>query len=248
MSPTRTHRYLHGLVRARFVVQDSLTGAYDLGPHLMELGAIAIGRIDPVRLATACIAELTERTDLASLICVWGSNGPTVIRCEPGKLAYAIHIREGSTLPMLRGASGKIFLAYEAPHTIEPYLTRELQVWNDAHTGAEKMTAAKVAALREEVRHHGLARASGEDNTRISALSAPVFDVSGRLALCITMFGIVGTFATAWDSPHALMLKEAGRSVSRQLGARDESAGPAGKPSGCSGGASTGRVNARGER
>jgi DNA-binding IclR family transcriptional regulator len=219
MSPTRTHRYLLGLIRARLVTQDSATGAYDLGPHLVELGAVAIGRVDAVRLATACISELTERTNLASLICVWGSNGPTVIRWEPGNLVYALRIREGSALPLLRGASGKIFLAYEAPATVRPFLKREIRAWNKVRSGPTAMTMERVAALREEVRRHGLARASGEDNARISAISAPVFDMNGRLALCMTLFGIVGTFSSEWGDPFARMLKDASISLSGRLGA-----------------------------
>jgi DNA-binding IclR family transcriptional regulator len=95
-----------------------------------------------------------------------------------------------------------------------------LRAWNETHPKAGAMTIASVAALRDEVRAHGVARARGEDNERLSAMSAPVFDVSGRLVMCISLFGIAGTFSTEWNGPIATILKGAGIALSRQLGAR----------------------------
>jgi DNA-binding IclR family transcriptional regulator len=220
MSATRTHRYLLGLIRTRLAEQNPVTGRYDLGSHIVELGVTALGRMDAVRLGTEVLADLTERTRLASLICVWGSNGPTVIRWEQSDLGSAVRIREGRNLPLLTSASGKTFLAYHGPAAIEPFLERDIAQWNEAHPKKEAMTRARVAAMRDEILRTGIARAIGEENPSFAGLSAPVFDVSGRLALCITLISTLGGFNTDYDGPPALILKEVTSMLSRKLGAQ----------------------------
>jgi len=219
MSATRTHRYLLGLIRTRLVEQNPVTGRYDLGSHIVELGVTALGRMDAVRLGTECLADLTERTRLPSLICVWGSNGPTVIRWEQSDLASAVRIREGRNTPLLTTASGKSFLAWHSPAALEPFLEREIAQWNARHSKKEAMTRARIQSMRDEILRTGLARAITEENPNLAALSAPVFDVSGRLALCITLISIAGSFNVDYDGPPAVTLKEVATSLSRRLGA-----------------------------
>jgi DNA-binding IclR family transcriptional regulator len=217
MSPTRTHRYLLGLAGTRLVEQNPVSGRYDLGSQILELGVTALGRVDAVRMATDVLTELSERTRLASLICVWGTNGPTVIRWEQADLASAVRIREGRNLPLLRSASGRVFLAYQKPAMVEPFVKRELAEWGASQ--AKDMGPKQVEALRNEVRRHGLGRNIGEEGTNLAALSAPVFDASGRMALCVTLISSIGSFAADYDGQAALDLKAVAADLSRRLGA-----------------------------
>jgi DNA-binding IclR family transcriptional regulator len=217
MSPTRTHRYLLGLAGTRLVEQNPVSGRYDLGPQIVELGVTALGRVDAVRMATDMLAELSERTRLASLICVWGTNGPTVIRWEQADLASAVRIREGRNLPLLRSASGRVFLTYEKPATVEPFVKRELAATNSIRGKSAK--PKDVESLREEVKRTGLGRNIGEEGGNLAALSAPVFDANGRLALCVTLISSLGSFSPDYDGPEAETLKSAAADLSRRLGA-----------------------------
>lgn len=219
MSPTRTHRYLLGLAGTRLVEQNPVSGRYDLGAQVVELGVAALGRVDAVRLATDALTDLSGRTRLASLICVWGTNGPTVIRWEQADLASAVRIREGRNLPLLRSASGRVFLAYQKPALIAPFVAREIAEWNARHGKGEAITEKQVEALQEEVRRHGLGRNVGEEGNNLAALSAPVFDASGRIALTVTVISSLGSFDPAYDSPAAHILKSVAADLSRRLGA-----------------------------
>lgn len=217
MSPTRTHRYLLGLAGTRLVEQNPMSGRYDLGSQILELGVTALGRVDAVRMATDALTELSERTRLASLICVWGTNGPTVIRWEQADLGSAVRIREGRNLPLLRSASGRVFLAYQKPATVEPFVKRELAEWEAKH--GKPMGPKQVEALREDVRRHGLGRNIGEEGNNLAALAAPVFDASGRIALSVTLISSLGSFEPDYDSAAAQELKAVAADLSRRLGA-----------------------------
>lgn len=219
MSPTRTHRYLLGLADTRLVEQNPVSGRYDLGSQIVELGVTALGRVDAVRMATDVLTELSERTRLASLISVWGTNGPTVIRWEQADLASAVRIREGRNLPLLRSASGRVFLTYQKPTTAEPFIKRELAEWNTTHGKAEQIGPKQVEALRDDVRRTGLGRNIGEEGNNLAALSAPVFDASGRIVLTITLISSLGSFSPDYDGPEAVALKSVAADLSRRLGA-----------------------------
>lgn len=234
MSPTRTHRYLLGLAGTRLVEQNPVSGRYDLGSQIVELGVTALGRVDAVRMATEVLPDLSARTRLASLVCVWGTNGPTVIRWEQADLASAVRIREGRNLPLLRSASGRVFLAYHTPALVEPFVKREITAWNARHDKAAAMGPARVTALREEVRRHGLGRNVGEEGNNLAALAAPVFDANGRLALCVTLISVIGSFSPEYDSLEAKALKQVAADLSRRLGAPSSAAGAARQAAGSS--------------
>ena len=113
MSVTRASRYVGTLAQSGFLVQDQKSGKFDLGPAILELGLFAFGRVDSIKLASDVMQRLTDDTRLVSILCVWGTNGPTVIRGERGQLDIAIRIREGINLSTVATATGWIFLAHQ---------------------------------------------------------------------------------------------------------------------------------------
>ncbi|HEY4135387.1 MAG TPA: helix-turn-helix domain-containing protein [Alphaproteobacteria bacterium] len=227
LSLSRAYRYLRALVDGGFVIQDKVSGHYDLGIEVLHLGLSAIGRVDPVRHALVAMRELTDRTGRATVLTIWGTNGPTVLRCEHGGLDIAFKIREGVNLPLLTTAAGKLFLSYLPPHVVQPILERELRVWNARHARKDAMTAAKVAALQQDVLRHGLSSSMGRFHPTHN-LCAPVFDAEGRLRLSLTLISVAGKNFPTYDGPVAEALKATAEEVSRHIGHRPAS--PAAKP------------------
>lgn len=219
MSPSRAYRYLRGLVDCGLVEQDPSSGRYDLGPEVLRLGLAAISRIDPVRQAIAALPDLTERTGLVSTLSIWGTHGPTVIRCEHATLSVPIRIREGIVLPLLATAAGNLFLAYEAPVLTAPLLEREIVEWNAIHKGRDAMTPRRIEELKAEIRKRGITRAVGERKPLHANLAAPVFGRDGKIELTITLIGVRGSYDVSYTGTTARILKEVARELSRKLGA-----------------------------
>lgn len=218
MSPSRTYRYLASLTQARFLEQDPGTGKYDLGPAAIELGISATARLNPIRMASELMSDLTDTVKLVSILSVWGSNGPTVIRAEVGRLETAIHVREGTNVSTVITAVGRVFLAYMPPEDISAFVDRHRQEWNAAAPKAKRITSADVEKLRNDVRAHSLACAIGLRNPSIAALAAPIFGPNGRLSMCLALMGIIGSFDTGFDGRPATELKQAAERLSRLLG------------------------------
>lgn len=218
MSASRAYRYLKSLTQAEFLKQDPTTGRYDIGLASIELGLAATARLDAVRLATDLLRPLTDATGLVSLVSVWGTNGPTVIKTEQGRLETAVRIREGVNLSLPITAVGRVFLAYMPPAEIKTFLQRDIATWNAAAPKNKKLGAADIAKLQDEVRRHGLSQASGIRNPAVAALGAPVFAQDGRLAMCLSLTGLIGSFDTGYDAPAAAQLKATAQRLSRMLG------------------------------
>lgn len=227
MSPSRAYRYLRGLMDSRLVEQEPSSGRYDLGPEVLRLGLAAISRIDPVRQAMAMLPELSERTGLVSTLAIWGTHGPTVIRCEHANLSAPIRIREGIVLPLLATAAGNLFLTYEAPVLTEPLLGREIEEWNAVHTGREAMSRPRIEAMKAEIRNRGITRAIGERKPFHANIAAPVFGREGKLELTITLIGVRGSYDVSYNGEIARTLKRTARELSGKLGAE---ASPAALP------------------
>jgi DNA-binding IclR family transcriptional regulator len=222
MSPSRAYRYLRGLCDSGLLEQTQPSGLYDLGPRILDLGLAAINRMDPVMQATAIMPELTDEVGLVSIITVWGTHGPTAIRCEQGNLAAPVRTREGAVLPMLHTAAGKIFLAYMPPAVTDPMVAREIAEWNAHNTEKDFLSPDSAAAIRDEVRKRGVARALGTYNPLLASLAAPIFNRDGGLELSLTVTGVKGSFDSSTKGPVARRLLDAAQAVSRKLGYKDD--------------------------
>jgi DNA-binding IclR family transcriptional regulator len=217
LSASRTHRFLAGLIQTGLVEQNANTGRYDLGSTIVELGLIALGRTDAVKLGSEALVTLTEKTGLVSLLSTWGSNGPTLLKWEPGRLQTAVRLREGRNLPLLTTATGRVFLAHMPPAETKALLEAELKA--RAAGKGKAVSAAEVQAIRDDVLNKGFGKSSGEENPGLAAMAAPVFDHEGRIAMVVTIVGILGTYPTDSDAEPARALKAAADQLSRRLGA-----------------------------
>jgi len=224
MSASRTYRYLRGLCDSGLLEQNEPSGLYDLGPQVLNLGLKAIGRLDPVRLAIAALPDLTNATGLVSVITVWGSHGPTAVRCEHGNLAAPIRIREGLTISLLKTSAGKVFLTYLPETETAPLLAREIGERNTAADKSEPVNAKTIAAIKDEIRRSGLGRSMGTQHAMYASLSAPVFDRDGKLQLTISLIGIKGTFDFGLKDRPAMQLLATTRALSQKLGAAPDKA------------------------
>ena len=220
MSISRAYRYLTSLTQTGMLRHEPETGKYDLGPAAIELGIAAMGRVDGIRIASDVMRLLTEQTHLVSILVVWGSNGPTVIKWEQGRLDLAVRIREGLNLPLPITASGRLFMTYLDAKEVQPLLERDTKAWNAAAPAKKKLDKKAIEAIRKDVRKHGLACTIGLRTAQTAALAAPIFDLDGRLSMTISLVGVIGSFDTSFDGAPARALKAATERLSHMVGAR----------------------------
>jgi DNA-binding IclR family transcriptional regulator len=216
-SASKTHRYLVSLVRAGIVRQ--VDGRYDLGPTALELGLAALARIDVVRTASAALATVRDRTGETAFLAIWGHNGPTIVRWEESGQPVTVNVRVGSIMPLLTSATGRLFAAFLPPEQTKAMLNKEIQNLNKRKGGSSaRRVLNDFQRLQAKIRTTGLSPADGTQLASVSALSAPIFDVEGRLVAVITSLGSRGDFDCSFEGTPAKTLLTVTREISAVLG------------------------------
>ncbi len=218
MPAAKAHRYLVSFMRMGLVEQDANTGRYDLGEFSLELGLASLSRIDPVRLAGPILEDLCERIGETVALAMWGNLGATCVRWVEAGGPITVTLRTGVVLPLIASATGRAFAAFYRSPYLKKMLDSELKAAAEASNRTPSAVQQDLDLDLDEIRRHGISRASGSLTPGINGFSAPVYDYSGRMVAAITSLGTIGHFDTTWDSPLALNMKEAAATLSKRLG------------------------------
>jgi DNA-binding IclR family transcriptional regulator len=174
--------------------------AYQPGPLLMQLGAVAQGQRRVLDLAPSHMRRLSRETGLTTVLSLLGPTGPVVsLVSEVGTRDILITVRVGTTLEM-DSAQGQLFLRFSADReAIGSY-------WD----GLDPTTRRRVEAGVAEVGATGTARAMAPMGMAI--LAAPVFDDHDIAAT----IAVVGT--PEGDAGIATALRRTAFGISEELG------------------------------
>lgn len=222
MTSAKAHPYLVSFTRVGLVEQDPITGHYELGPFALQMGLVSLQRLEPVRVALPHIDTLAGQIGHTLAIAVLGSHGPTMIHISQASYPVHVNMRNGTVMSMLHTATGHVFAAWLPPKIAEHYIEREI---GDAAVVTGMSTTRPAATTLEHlfdgIRSAGIATALGNPLPGIDALSVPVFDHSGNIALALTSLGPSTLFDARPSGPIAIALKQCAATISGKLGYRD---------------------------
>lgn len=234
LTASRVHRYVSSLVASGFVQQDPASGHYALGEAVIELGLLALGQLDSMRIGTEALVACSDATAADCHLSVWGTFGPTVVRWQSGKRGHQFRIEEGRVLPILWSATGRVLMAYREIGEIWPLLSSDIAAWNKANPD-QRVTQRSLETMLKEVRSLGMSAAApgidpsqmfgpifpSQHRLEIGTVAFPVLDHLGRAPMAITVFT---TEATSAGEPYQRLVNDtrhAAYSASRRLGAHD---------------------------
>ncbi|HXC75968.1 MAG TPA: IclR family transcriptional regulator [Candidatus Acidoferrum sp.] len=207
---------LRTLVTLDVVAYEEGTRAYTLGPALMELGMIARGQFSDVAVAKRHLAELLDvmnvtiaiyrRVDLGEVMMVDKLERPRRVR---------ITVQYGERLPIQGGSTGRAFLAYDDPLTLD-------QVLKD---GLHKFTAksvTRVPAFRNELtaaRERGWAVDREGFALGVTTVAAPIFGPDGKVALVASAVDFTSLVTDEVAQEYGQHLRRACDRIGQVLGA-----------------------------
>lgn len=219
-SPAKVHRYLVSLIEEGLVAQDSATQQYQLGPEAMMIGVAAMRQADPVRIAEPALVRLRESLEVTSFVAVMGNKGPTIIRFEEPGLPVTVNVRVGSVMSLLWSSTGRVFLGLLDDTRVLAQAQEEL-----AHADADLLgqlaqfdARDPIGALRSAVQRARCASVKDTNLKGISAVSAPLFDHTGKLCAVLTALGATGGFDATPDGPIGSALRDEAAAASALLG------------------------------
>lgn len=181
--PSTTHRILSTLIACDFVIKDSNTHLYKLGPGLISIGLAASGNISLQSEAEVILKQLSEQTNEDSFMIVRSENTGVVIGKAEGSETLKIVENFGRQIPLHKGAIRKVVLAYQTETFIDNYLNLDLEPYADGPVNTEELKAEL-----EKIREDGISISNGEYIRDTIGLGAPVFNHTGDF---IASIGIV---------------------------------------------------------
>lgn len=215
---SKAHRYLVSLISAGLVEQDPLTSRYNLGPFALEIGLVAIDRLDRIRLGLAAIAELRDTINETTALAVWNEGGPVVVRWERPRRPITVNVVTGTRLRLLSSASGRVFAAWMPKRETDALLREELKT---AKLPDGLRTRSAVDEMLAQVRREGFAAVtSGYFADGVEAVAAPVFNLKDEISMAVVVVGVKGMVDLAPQGRIVTDLKAAAAALSSRLGSR----------------------------
>lgn len=185
MAPSKAHRYLHSLVAGGLVSQQKRSGKYDLGLFALRLGVSAIRRIDVVNRVSDHLEELVDQLGMPAHISIWSHEGPIAVRWQRTADSLISPDVLGSTFPLLRSATGNVFLAFMPDRITRPFLDNEIHRESEFEDAIE----FDVGGIVRGVRERGYAMTLGTFVPNYLGICAPIVNWDEEICAAVTVVG-----------------------------------------------------------
>lgn len=211
------YRLLASLQAEGFVEPGSRRGRYRLGFKLLALGTAVVARFDERQVALPAMERLHDATGETVFLCVPRRDEAVCIERLDGKRVQSLALRLGGSLPLHAGAASRALLAFRPEAEWEAYLERNAPL--SRFTPSTPDTPAALRALLRRTRADGYALSDQDVTVGVAAVGVPILDYRGEVRAALSFSGvresILGPDFEQWRD----LLLEAGREVSRALGA-----------------------------
>jgi IclR family transcriptional regulator, KDG regulon repressor len=122
ISKSTVHGITNALEEQGAILRDPVSKKFTIGATLMELGKAAYERMDFKRAARPAMELLMEQCHESVFLGVRNKDSVTIIDIVESRKDFKISSPIGTSLPLLAGAMGKIFLSAMTPVDARAYL------------------------------------------------------------------------------------------------------------------------------
>jgi DNA-binding IclR family transcriptional regulator len=198
------HRLIQGLEDHGFLVHVGGLG-YVLGPRLLGLAASAMRDLPLRDLARPVLERLARSTGESAQLFVRDGDRRVCIDSAESDSELRTIVEVGSSLPLMKGSAGKVFLA-----------------WTGDHDRARLVeTADDTARLEQQLattRRRGWAESVAERAPGVASVSAPIFGPERSLLAAVSVSGPVSRLGQLRAKRFAPAVLEAAKEIERALG------------------------------
>ena len=193
---------------------------YALGPLSLKLGLVHLKTRDGLRDILRWLAELAKELQLMISVSMWGPNGATIVHIERVETLdpFNFSSRVGGVLFLTITAAGQVFRAFLPTSITDAVLDREFSDAESSRRAYYGVDRASCDATIRRTQERGYGAATDMPTPGISAVSAPVFDYTGRLLAAVTIFGPTALMNPGADNRVAARLMDFTAELSSGLG------------------------------
>jgi DNA-binding IclR family transcriptional regulator len=214
IASAKLHRYLVSMIRCGLVRRHHSNGRYDFGLLAHQVGQVAVRDNDVVAQMETRLAGFSREAGEVVGVAQWVGNGVTFVNWFESSPEFSIRLKPGMQLGITTSATGKLLAAHLDRAVTEPLVTAELSE-RQVHTAG---AAERVYREYAEIRGRGIAHSLGARRSGLNALSVPVFDRDGEVAVAVTALGMAPRFDADIAGPLARRMLALARELSAQMG------------------------------
>lgn len=171
IAKSTVHGMTSALEEVGVVLRDPVTKRYTLGYTLFELGKNAYSQVDLKDLARPMAEELMERTNASVFLGVLNWDHVTILDVVEPRTELKITAPVGTTLPLLAGAAGKVFLSRLDEEEVRRIIkTKGLTRFTEQSITSTERYLQEIRAVREK----GFAMDDEEYIPGVRAVAAPI--------------------------------------------------------------------------
>ena len=205
-SRSTAHRLLQAL-EAYDLLGDTGSRGYHLGSRLLRLANTAMREL-PIRdLAHPALEDLSRVTGESAQLYVRSMNSRVCIDIAESSNELRTIVSVGAELPLTKGSAAKVFLAYALPAD-RARLTDGL----DSHDRDRLLQQAATAKRR------GWSDSSGERETGVASVSAPILDPYDALLAVVSVSGPATRLGRIAAKRYAAAVTHTAREIESALG------------------------------
>lgn len=210
---------LETLQRFGLVRKNEEGKGYALGPGLISLSRKVLDDLSAPRLAEPILEELARKTKSTTVLGLLTDKRVFIAAKHEGEGNIGVTMRIGHRLPLTYGAHGKAIVAF-LPEEERTNLLREKNLY--FYGSPAKVERTRLEEELARCRKDGFAEDLSEVNPGLNVVAAPVMGPSGTLVGFIEIFLL---FSPETAHNFGSLVAEAGRKLSRELGAVVEEPG-----------------------
>ena len=207
---------LCGTLAAKGVLAvDSETHKYRLGVKILSLSRVYEQSNTLISLARPVLRDLAQSTGESATLFVADGIDRLCLAREEGTHSIRFNILEGQRLPLYAGAGGKVLLAFGSPDLRKKVLKKNF---------LKKLTPGTITDPQdfhqeiEAIRLKGFSFSSGERDSEVAALAAPVYNYEDRGCAALSVAGPIHRFSPEHIARNLKLLLASADLLSKMLG------------------------------
>jgi DNA-binding IclR family transcriptional regulator len=189
---------------------------YTLGPGLIGLSRRFLDTLSAPKLAEPYLVELAKKAGATAALGLIADKNVFVAAKHEGERVFVITMRVGHRFPITYGCHGKAIAAFLPRKELESLL-KDKKVY--FHGDPSRFDRTRLQEEMERCRRNWYAEDLEEMIPGLNAVAAPLLGSNQRPIGYIAILGLLSADAAGQCGP---LVSEAGKALSRQLGAKVE--------------------------
>lgn len=192
MPKPSVHRLCSSLLNQGFLSKDLKTNKYRLGLTLLEIASVYLQSSSVVHSINDIIGELSQLLgETVTIYRLSGMERKCLMRIEStAALRHSIDI--GQTLPLYKGAAGKIILAFSSNAFLDVY-TKAVNI-SDLFTSQHALISCLKVIKKQQY-----AETYGEREAYLAAVAVPLFGAENEIFGALNVSGPIERFKKSID-------------------------------------------------